>query len=394
MKKLILIFTVLFSLGSGLFAFDFFDDRFFEIKTGSALGLSNNATTLDEWLKKELVIDLRKIADSIPDSGFTITGILDPYFHTKLDIGFLTFAVQGGVETHTSLTIGKDIFKFLGYGNELGVPIVTSIGADVDAFAFVDVNLGLNFKHFSINVMPSMFLPLVATSGSAGSATVLNDANGRIVLQYDLNFNLYSIYDFMNGTVDFQKFLKNAGYDITGELTIPFEKKLLASAKVRVPVISGKLNNLFNVSSTFVFEGSLTTQEFTQNDTGMQFGSTETSDYTVNRPLKINLLLDYRPLGNFIDLQLGAGLGVYRPFSDCYKFYPEYYLAMSLNLIRVFTFTLSTEYTDQMFMHQFGFDVNVRFLEVSTGISVQSSDFLKSFIGSGFGGYVYMTFGF
>ena len=60
----------------------------------------------------------------------------------------------------------------------------------------------------------------------------------------------------------------------------------------------------------------------------------------------------------------------------------------------MFSFTLSTEYTNQVFIHQFGLDVNIRFVEIDTGISVQSADFARSFTGSGFGAYVYLTMGF
>ena len=48
MKKLILIFSVLISLSSGLFAFDFFEDRIVEVKFGSSFGLSNNASALGD----------------------------------------------------------------------------------------------------------------------------------------------------------------------------------------------------------------------------------------------------------------------------------------------------------------------------------------------------------
>ena len=55
---------------------------------------------------------------------------------------------------------------------------------------------------------------------------------------------------------------------------------------------------------------------------------------------------------------------------------------------------LSTEYTDRVFVHQAGLSLNIRLIEITTGLSAQSSDFVKSFTGAGFGAYVYVTVGF
>ncbi len=394
MKKLLVILSILISLSSGLFAFDFFEDRIFEVQLGTDLGLSNNSTALDDWLKKDLVIDLRAIADNVPDSGLNFTTFLNPYFHTQLKISNFSIAVNGGVDLYASLTMGDDLFDLLGYGNALGVPVLVAIEADSDAFAFVEVDVGLKFKKFKLNIIPAVFVPLFSTSGLAGSVSLANDANGNIMMRYDVDFKLYSLFNFDNMNVDPQELIKAFGYDLTGEFLIPFENKITAGVRLRIPIIPGKISNLFNATSSFVFEGTLSDQSFTQSNTGMQFGNSKTTDYSVNRPLKLNLFMNYQPLSNFIDIDLGAGLGVKHPFSEYYRFYPEYYLGLSLSLIRVFTFTLSTEYTDQVFIHQFGASANIRFAKIDTGVSVQSADFMRSFTGSGFGAYVYMTMGF
>ena len=394
MKKLILIFSVLISLSSGLFAFDFFEDRIVEVKFGSSFGLSNNASALGDWLKKDLVIDLREIANKVPDSGLNLTSILDPNFATKIQIGGFSIAAHSGLDLYMSLTMDDDLFDLLGYGNILGIPVVLGIYTDIEAFAFVDVDIGLKFKKFSLNIIPAVFVPVLATAGPAGSVQLLNDAEGNVMFRYDVNFDLYSVINFTDMNIVPEELIKAFGYDLTGELVIPFENKITAGSRFRIPVIPGRISNLFSASSSFVFEGTLSNQKFTQSDTGFQYGFGKTGDYVVHRPLKLNVFMNYQPLNHFIDIDLAAGFGIKHPFSQYFKFYPEYYLGLTLSLLRVFSFTLSTEYTNQVFIHQFGLDVNIRFVEIDTGISVQSADFARSFTGSGFGAYVYLTMGF
>ena len=55
---------------------------------------------------------------------------------------------------------------------------------------------------------------------------------------------------------------------------------------------------------------------------------------------------------------------------------------------------LSTEYRDQLFIHQIGATLNVRVLQLDVGISSQSASFKKSFEVSGVGAYAYITMGF
>ncbi|MCR5189027.1 MAG: hypothetical protein K6C97_08825 [Treponema sp.] len=394
MKKLILILSVLLSFSSGLFAFDFFEDRFFEVQYGADVSISNNSILIGDVLKKDLVIDLRKLADNVPDSGFNLSANLLPFVHAKFGFGVFSLAFNGGVQAYTSLTIGDDIFDFLGYGNSVGQTISTDVAANVDVFAFLDVDVGIKFKKFHINVAPAMFVPVLSTSGSAGNVTVVNDSSGNITMRYDMNVNVYSPFNIQTRQIETQELLKSAGYDVAAELCIPFGNKLNVTANARIPILPGKAKYLTNATSSFLFQGNLSNQTFSNSNTEMQYSTSEVSAYTVHRPLKVGVYLDYLPLGRFLDLGLGGGMGISRPFSDSAKFYPEYFLGLTMNVIRVFTFKLTTEYTDQVFIHQFGMDINLRFIELDAGISAQSPDFLKSFTGAGFGGYVYVTLGF
>ena len=90
----------------------------------------------------------------------------------------------------------------------------------------------------------------------------------------------------------------------------------------------------------------------------------------------------------------GGGFGIRHPFSSDAQFYPEYYAGLTLSLIDLFKIGVSTQYKDQVFIHQLGTTLSIRFVQVDVGVSTQSANFKKSFEVAGVGAYAYVTVGF
>ncbi|MBQ5472653.1 MAG: hypothetical protein IIT58_11730, partial [Treponema sp.] len=118
------------------------------------------------------------------------------------------------------------------------------------------------------------------------------------------------------------------------------------------------------------------------------------ADLTIHRPLKFNVYLDKNLLGSLFNARAGAGFGIRRPFCDAAVFYPEYYLGFGINLIDMIKVGVSTQYKDQLFIHQLGTTFNIRLIQLDLGISSQSSSFKKSLSVGGVGAYAYLTVGF
>ena len=99
-------------------------------------------------------------------------------------------------------------------------------------------------------------------------------------------------------------------------------------------------------------------------------------------------------LAGLLEFRGGVGLGVYHPFLEDAFPYPEYYLSAGLNFLDFLKAKVSTEYTNQLFKHQFAADLNIRIIEIECGVSLQSTNLAKSFSKTGFGGYAVVSFGF
>ena len=369
MKKFITLIFAVTVLCTTSFAKNFFTSRIFEVKFGADLGLSNNLLSCKDIMKKNLVIDLRKMADECPKSGFDIRGNFDPSLEVNLNVFGLNLGLATGIESYEKFVIGKDLFNFLGYGNSVGQKIDINFNNTTDIFYYTQ-------------------------------ATVLNDADGNLKVEMKMNMDLYSTVPLksVDGDIEFEStsniLAGSYGFDLGGSVGFPITDSFLVEGVCRIPVIPGHLKNKATINGGFIYDMTLTDFENSNNDSKETTVTNESAYYTLNRPLKVGVYASKDLLGTLLNARAGGGLGIQRPFCIGVYCYPEYYAGITLNLINIFKVGLSTEYTNQMFKHQIGTSVNVRLIQLDFGISSQSSSFKKSFEVSGVGAYAYVTVGF
>lgn len=401
MKKIITLIFAVSLLSSAAFA-NFFSQRYFEIKVGTSFDVSNNLFSANEYLRKDLVIDLKKIADQCPDKGFNLRADMAPELAVNLNIKDFHLGFSSGVDLYENLEVGKDLFDFLGYGNTVGETLDFTITNDLDVFTYSQMNLGFKVGKLKLNFQPAVFVPVVSVRGAGGKATVLNDSEGNLNVDVDMNMDVYSVIElkYQDNKVEFdpasiEAALKTSyGFDLGGGFTYPLSKTLNLGATCRIPVIPGYLYNKANVNTGFEYKMKITdfsNAEKTSKDITV---TNEAAKLAIHRPLKVNAYLDKNLLGTLFNARAGGGFGIRRPFSDDAVFYPEYYLGLTLNLIDMLKIGVSTQYKDQLFIHQLGTTFNLRLIQWDFGISTQSSSFKKSLSVAGVGAYTYITVGF
>lgn len=393
MKKIFALCLTIALFVSSLCADNFLTTRFFDLTVGADLGLSNNVTSVSNLLVKDLVIDLKKINEGVPDSGGNLSANVNPEIQLNLNLGPFKFALQTGIEMQGQFTISKDLFDFLGKGNSVGEEIEVGLDTDFDAFYFINAALGFKLARFRINFAPSVFLPLISANGRAATAKFLNDENGNVILGVTSNYDIYAPFDFENKEI-MGLSADGIGFDLSGGIELPLNRKSTVKVSTRIPVIPGKIYTKTLFSSTIYYATSLDTIDDPEKVFEYSYKSGLDDSIEVYRPLKLNGHIDYALLGGLIKFDGGLGFGLRHPYAENAKFYPEYYFACTANLIDLLRMAISTEYTDQVFIHQVMLDFNVRFLELKTGVSLQSSSFEKSFSTSGFGAFVYLSLGF
>ena len=112
MKKILACIFAVSIISTAAFSKNFFSQRFVELKVGSKVDFSNNLFGLNDFMQKDLVIDLRKIADECPKNGFNMRADAAPSLALNLNIGSIHVGLSSGLEVYNSMTVGKDLFDF------------------------------------------------------------------------------------------------------------------------------------------------------------------------------------------------------------------------------------------------------------------------------------------
>ena len=120
MKKLSCLFIFLIGISTFGFSKNFFAQRFFELQVGVPVSFSNNVLSFDDIMKEQLVIDLTKLSDSISPNGADIVIQSTPYFAMNFNIAVVHVGFSIGLDVYEKMNVSKDLFDFLGKGNEIG----------------------------------------------------------------------------------------------------------------------------------------------------------------------------------------------------------------------------------------------------------------------------------
>ena len=406
MKKIVALIISITVICSALSARNFFSGRFFEIKAGTGLGLSNNLITGNDIFQKNLVIDLRKLADECPDDGMNLIANVTPGVEVNFNISKLHIGLSAGAELYGKFNIGKDLFDFAGYGNQIGETIDLSFTAETDMFAYSQLDLGWDVRKFKLHIKPALFVPILSTRGNGGTVSVTNGADGSIHAAVDVNTDVYSPIDMEHAQSYFNQITSSGnilnsplfagyGFDLGAYLALPFSNSLSLDFDVRIPLTPGHIYKKSTVTSHYSYDAKFS--EISKGESVQEnptFTGYQDTDLAIHRPLKFNVYLDKNLLGTLFNARAGGGFGIRHPFAEDAQFYPEYYVGLTFSLIDLFKLGVSTQYTDQVFIHQLGTTFSLRFVQVDLGVSTQSSNFKKSFEGAGVGAYAYMTVGF
>lgn len=436
MKRVISFIVAALLAVNVVFAKGFFSNRIFELRADVPVNVSNNVFSMNDIMVKDLVIDLPKIADSVPKSGFNTIIETTPSVSTNLNIFGLSIGANVGANAFVKLNIDKGLFDFLGSGYKAGDNLTIAVNPVADVFAFAEVPVGFKIRRFKISVIPSLFIPIASVDDCNVGVTAYNLPDGTVgaKLNADINFYASGLYDVATGAVSFDSvpYTDYLGFDIGGSMEMPFlMEDLTLRVDARVPILPGKLTKKGNMTYKYDFEkkiselitppaedgtsesgtGSTTpapdpapTPDPVPADPSKPEGESPAPDFTpeitdlaepyvINRPLKIAAYGIYNPV-KLLTLVGGGGVGIRRPFTDSYYVYPEYYFSATVSLLDILKASVSTEYTDEIFKHELTGIVNLRFFELDLGVSLESGNFAQSFNMAGLGAKVGVVLGF
>lgn len=394
MKKIFALFLTSLIMTASLFA-GWFDERYFELAVDMPFGLSNNSIKIGDVFQKNLVIDLREIADNMPDEGLGFYMYSNPAFSFSLRIKNFKIGAKTGIESWAYGGVSKDLFDYIGKGNSLGQTVTISQNVNTDVFAVHEIFASFKVKQLKVTVKPAVFLPVLHVSSNDGKLTLENNEDGTLMVNYNSSLEIYSAMDYKN-----KKASCFPGFDLAASVTYPLFDFLSLTGNLRFPVYPGQMGYKFTVDNSLEFETSV--NKIIDGGLGDKNFSSEVSEatgttYRINRPLKFSLFADFTPFGSWVLFTGGLGMGFRHPFTedkDSFEVFGEYYLGGKILLGNILSAGVSSQYYEKLFIHQIDFKANVRIFELDFGLSSQSTDFLKSCSGGGIGSFITVKMGF
>ena len=340
----------------------------------------------------------------MPENGFNLSFNVNPSISTNLYLPVCDICIKNGVEGSGTFGISKDLFEFICTGNELGEEIKVEGKVSGDIFAYTEAKVSFPVNDFDVTIVPTLFMPVAHVFSNGIGVSFQNTEGGDVIADVNGSVNVYA-----NASLDSQdpsqitaNLLNSFGFDLGGAVSYRLFDFVDLTGYIRMPIVPGRFAyaNQSTVSMHYVTNiKALTSGEPSEENQDFQFTSGEwnSTDYKINRPFKLNASAAIQPLGSLLNLKGLFGFAVKNPFSDVEGealVYPEYYLGATVSLFDIIKTSVSSEYTDQIFKQQLVFVANVRFLELDTGVSFQSSNFTSSFRAAGFGAFVTFIMGF
>jgi hypothetical protein len=382
--------------------------RIFELGIDVQAGASNSYFAVKDFLVKDLVIDLRKIADEMPSEGLLLNAYVSApgtFMNLNLPNG-MHFGISNGIEGNANINIGKGMFEFLGYGNSGNSTITVDGSATADVFSYYTLTAGLKLKNnIQITVSPSLVIPLVHAETTSLTASFSNPEDGSIMATAVADGTVYSftdMSDFSSNSNSYEEaFTRNAlasaGFDLGATAEMPVFSFLQTGAYIRLPFVpghlkyttSGKASLKYTADnmSDLVNGNAVTTTDITD----IQYG---TANYAISRPLRFGTEAAFRPFGNWFTISGLTGAGIKYPYTDKYKWYPEYSIGMNAVVLKYLGLTVSSSYLSEIFIQEVNIMINCRVLEINTAVLFQSADFVYSFRGAGAGARISVCAGY
>lgn len=399
MRKRFISLVLITLISSSLFA-NFFAPRFFEFTTNIPFSVTNNAFMLDDILQEHAVIDLGKMADDLPKSGFQIITTANPYTGFNLNLEKFHLGALTGVDVFTKFSLSKALFDFIGNGNELYEDLEVAAVITGDVFYHADLETSFLLGKSKVTFRPCVFIPLAHITTEDSHITFSNKEDGTIGVDMLTKAALYSIFDFNDIEFSPLTLTQAMGFDWGTSISFPYSSMLILSGSLRIPIYPGHLNYVSYYSFAMQYEtklSELANGDFSSLIPEMDSGLSEETYYSIHRPFKLNAQVDFMPLGDFLVFTSQLGLGVRNPLANSHdetRVYPEYYFGATIKSGGLAKATVSTEYTDELFKHQISGMINLRVFQMELGFATASASMASSFRGAGFAAYVTTSWGF
>lgn len=389
MKKTLRVFFYLglFCVSMKAFAELYKPYRLIELSVDNTASVSNNYFSPGDIFKKDLVIDLSKMAKNMPDSGFNINFNEKTMTELNVNVGRVCrVGVFSGVDAFGTATLDKSFFDFISGVNKRSYTVKAECDAEIYA-----VN-GLKFMSFingyGICVKPTVFVPLLYCPEIKGSAKY-RDTDDGIRVDADATARIYTAFPgeciFEGDDFEFNSPMSGSGFCLEVSVETKIIPELDVGVFTTIPMVPGSLGYYTEtgVTATGYVDNVLADKQDGREYADWDY-ETKDKEYgkdkiKLHRPMRFGAEAAFRPVGNWLTLRPELALVIRSPFSKYATCGLEYSLAGEIRALNIASIIHTTDYKNEVFSQRLDFMVNAHVLEIDFGIASTSGSFLNSF---------------
>jgi len=393
-----------------------FARKYFEIGFDVGAGFDNGLAGINDVFQKNIVIDLSKIAQSVPEdgSGLNIDLSFDVFMNIKnipIGKGLWGFGFNVSVDGGVNLNIPKSLFELIAEGNTENHDASGQITASGGIFTEIGLTGSAKYKvggkPLYIGVKPSVFIPAVYVSPGSGISYHLNtEKDGRegLFIETAGEISVYTAISFEDvasfDEIEPLSYIYGpSGFDLSLEGEYAFSPFLdIGGSFSHIPFVAATLTNemkmsLEQFSIGFAGEDLISGEEPETPEPEFNAIYNTNASKNVRRPLRLDLYARYKPFkSEALVIKPNVGFSANINKGD-EKWYFNGGLELKLNLINLFVITLGSSYHEEFWKQRAGIALNLRALELDLQAAVRDKTFDGCFKGRGFEVNVGMRFG-
>lgn len=369
--------------------------RYVEVGFNSMFEVDQNFKGLSEVMKKELVIDLTEVADSLGPDGLVFHGAFGQGLNFKYGIKKnWGVGIDIKIEGSGLVSTGKGLFDFLGHGTDDG-SLSTNLGAEAEAYLDIAVPAHFIINNFKISVAPSYYIPLLYIPHTQIPFKAESGKEGYTFhAKASADVPVYSLFNLKDTDEDVELNAANGGISLAAAAEYKLLYFLDVGAYVDIPVTPGKTGYLNTYSVNF--ESSVPSlMEMVSGDTDIEitneaeFTAAEKEEHIYFKPFRAGGELAYKPFGDYFVLHGRLGVVARNPwskdFDSEYDVFPEFRFGGSAYMFKGLGpgADLSVAYENKLWQTGLLIRLNVRAVEMDIGASLASTTFEKMFTGAG-----------
>ena len=396
--------------------------KYFEIGLDASAGFDNGLAGVNDIFKKNIVLDMKKIAGNVPDNGagFNFGFHFDHFVKIKninilegvWDFGLIIANVDGDI----NVNIPKSLFGLVADGNADQQDSSGQISGSGGIYTEIGLTGSAKYevaeKTLRVGLKPAIFTPAVYVSPGSGISYHLYTEKEKITedgtkktmeglfLDTEGGISVYTATSFDDNLEAGRFIVGPTGFDISLEAEYPFLPFLDAGLSLSsIPIAPAILKNEMRMGMeefSVELEG-----EALMTGNNPAIGKLNFSDPVYNnnvekkvhRPLRFDVFARYKPFkSELLVVRPNIGFSVNVNKGD-EKGYFNAGLELSANLIELFTFYLGSGYQEEIWRQRIGLGVNLRAFELDLLAVFRDQTFGGCFMGRGFGISLGMRFG-